>query len=248
MPAEVQDYYHRILPFYDAELSGRGDEDFWVRVAGEPAGCRVLELGAGTGRATELLARKAGLVVASELSPEMLAEAHRKLGELPNVQFLAADMRKLTLQERFDLVAAVNDPFVHLTDDDDRDRAVRVAAEHLAPGGRFILDAAWFPPRDREAAEDGLVREKETEDGSLVVRQTWNCDAGTRLCTTRFEYLQDGELVGEASFPGRLWSVDELETRAQSASLRVSCLWGDYDLRPWKRGTSPRLIAELRPL
>lgn len=59
MAAEVQDYYHRILPFYGAELSGRGDEEFWARMASEPPGCRVLELGAGTGRATALLARKA---------------------------------------------------------------------------------------------------------------------------------------------------------------------------------------------
>lgn len=247
MSTEVQDYYHRILPFYDAELSDRGDEEFWVRVAGEPAGCRVLELGAGTGRATELLARRAALVVATELSPELIAEARRKVGSRSNVQLLAADMRELALQERFDLVVAANDPFVHLTEDEDRDRAIRVAAGHLAPEGRFILDAMWLPPRDRKKAEDGLVREKETEDGSLVVRQTWHCDAETRLCTTRFEYLQGDELVGEASFPGRLWSVDELETRAQSAGLRVSSLWGDYDLRPWQRGASPRLIAELRP-
>ena len=55
MSAEVQDYYHRILPFFEAELSDRGDEDFWVRMT--PPGCRVLELGAGTGRATRLLAQ-----------------------------------------------------------------------------------------------------------------------------------------------------------------------------------------------
>ncbi|MES1240741.1 MAG: class I SAM-dependent methyltransferase [Acidobacteriota bacterium] len=246
MAAEVRDYYHRILPFYDAELRERGDEEFWARMACDPPGCRVLELGAGTGRATEILARKAGRVVATELVPEMIAQARRKVGELPHVQLLVADMRELSLRERFELVVAVDDPFVHLTGDDDRDRAFRTAAGHLAPGGRFLLDAAWFPPGDREEAADGLVKEHAAEDGRLCVREIWSCDPGTRLCSTRFEYRQAGELVEQASFPGRLWSLDELESRARSSGLRVSNLWGDYDLRPWNRDSSPRLIAELR--
>ncbi len=248
MPDKVQEYYHRILPFYDAELNDRGDESFWVRMASEPAGCRVLELGAGTGRATELLARQAGMVIASELSLELIARARQKLGEHPRVRLLAADMRELTLQRRFDLVAAVNDPFVHLTEAEDRDRAFRVAAGHLAPGGRFVLDAAWFPPQDRQDAADGLVRENEMEDGRLSVREVWHCDTESRLCTARFEYRQGGRLVEEASFPARLWSLAELETRARAAGLRISSLWGDYDFRIWDRVTSPRLIAELRRL
>lgn len=246
MATQVQDYYHRILPFYDAELRGRGDEDFWVRMASAPPGCKVLELGAGTGRATELLARTAGRVVASELVPELIAEARKKVGGLPHVQLLAADMRELKLREKFDLVVAVDDPFVHLTDDEDRDRAFQAAAGHLAPEGRFVLDAAWFPPEERERTADGLVKEHAADDGRLCVRQTWCCDPETRLCTTRFEYRQAGRLVEEASFPGRFWSVGELEDRARSSGLRISCLWGDYDLRPWDRDSSPRLIAELR--
>ncbi|HWM90020.1 MAG TPA: class I SAM-dependent methyltransferase [Thermoanaerobaculia bacterium] len=243
---EVQDYYHRILPFYDAELRGRGDEDFWVRMASEPRGCRVLELGAGTGRATHFLAQTAGRVVASELSPEMIAVARRHLADLPNVQLLIADMRELSLAEKFDLAVAVDDPFVHLTGGEDRDRAFQVVAEHLVPGGRFILDAAWFPPEDREDAADSLVKDRSAEDGRLRVREVWHCDPETRLCTARFEYRLDGRLAAEASFPGRLWSIEELKDRARSAGLEISRLWGGYDLRAWDRGSSPRLIAEMR--
>jgi cyclopropane fatty-acyl-phospholipid synthase-like methyltransferase len=246
MATEVQDYYRRILPFYDAELRGRGDERFWVEMASEPPGCKILELGAGTGRATALLAQKAGRVIATELVPTMIAEARRKVGGLSHVQLLLADMRELKLQEKFDLVVAVDDPFVHLTEDEDRDRAFQVAAEHLAPDGRFILDAAWFPPQEREETADGLVKEHGTEDGRLCVREIWCCDPETRLCTTRFEYRQGGDLVEQASFPGRLWSVDEMEERARSSGLRISSLWGDYDRRPWDRGSSQRLIAEMR--
>ncbi len=244
---EVQDYYHRILPFYDAELADRGDGELWAWAASTPPGCRVLELGSGTGRATAALAHTAGRVVGLELTLEMIAVARRKLAGAANVWSVAADMREPPLASRFDLVVAIDDPFVHLTEDDDRERAFSAAAAHLVPGGRFLLDAAWFSPDQRHVAgnPEGLVKERSGKDG-LSVRETWKCDPAARLCTASFEYFVHSRRVREASFPARLWSREELEHRARAAGLEIAYLWGDYDRRPWDRTTSPRLIVELR--
>src|SRR3954453_5285505 len=174
---EVRDYYREILPFYDLELADRGDGELWTWAARTPPGCRVLELGAGTGRATAFFARTAGRVVAVELAPEMIAVARRRLAGASNAAFILADMREIELRVRFDLVAAVDDPFVHLTADEDRDKAFATAARHLAPGGRFLLDAAWFSPDQRRMAggEGGLVKEQ-TGPGGLQIQETWRCD------------------------------------------------------------------------
>jgi SAM-dependent methyltransferase len=244
---EVRAYYRRVLPFYDLELAERGDGDLWTWAASSPAGCRVLELGAGSGRATAFLARSAGFVVALDLSPEMIAVARRRLAGAANVALAVADMREIELSVRFDLVAAVDDPFVHLIKDEDRQRAFATAARHLAPGGRFILDAAWFSPDQRWAAggEGGLIQEHSGQ-GGLEIRETWHCDPRARLCAASYEYRRQGETVEKASFPARLWSREELEHRALLAGLQVTHLWGDYDRRLWDRTTSPRMIAELR--
>jgi SAM-dependent methyltransferase len=244
--SEVREYYHQVLPFYDRELADRGDGELWSWAASTPAGCRVLELGSGTGRATAFLARTAGWVVGLELAPEMIAAARRRLAAQGNVAFVAADMRTAPLRVQFDLVAAVDDPFVHLIADGDRERAFALAARHLVTGGRFLLEAAWFSPEQRRAAGSpaGLVKES-SDAGGLEVRETWRCDPRSRLCTACFEYSRHGRLLESASFPARLWSRDEVEHRAGAAGLRVSHLWGDYDRRPWDRATSPRLIAEL---
>jgi SAM-dependent methyltransferase len=243
----VRTYYRRVLPFYEQELADRGDEVLWSWAAGRPAGCRVLELGAGSGRATAFFARSAGWVVGLDLSPEMIAAARRRLAGASNIALAVADMREIELRDRFDLVAAVDDPFVHLVEDEDRQRAFATAARHLSPGGRFILDAAWFSPAQRWAAgcEGGLVTEHSAQ-GGLDVRETWLCDPRARLCAASYEYRRQGEMVERASFPARLWSREELEHRALAAGLRVAHLWGDYDRRPWERTTSPRMIAELR--
>ncbi len=243
----VQAYYHRILPFFDLELSDRGDAGFWTRAAaGTP--CRVLELGAGTGRATAFLARHARRVVAFDLSPELVATARRRLAGLSHVTLFVADMRDVRLRARFDLVVAVDDPFVHLILEEDRDRALATVARHLAPEGRFLLDAAWLPPeRGRVASGDqGWTGERSVEGSGLRVRETWRCDPGSRICTARWEYRLGGRCVEEASFQARLWSVEELERRGRRAGLRISRLWGDFDGRPWHRATSPSLIVEMR--
>ena len=243
----VREYYHRVLPFFDRELADRGDGELWAWAASAPPGCRVLEIGAGTGRATASLARTAGRVVAFDLAPEMIAVARRRLRDRSNVSLFVADMREIGLRVLFDLVVAVDDPFVHLTEDGDRDRAFTAATRHLLPGGRFLLDAAWFSPEKRHAAGEpgGLVLEHSAGKG-LEVRETWRCDPEARLCSTSFEYRLEGQKVERASFSARLWSREELEHRARAAGLQIAHLWGDYDRRPWDRETSPRLIAELQ--
>jgi SAM-dependent methyltransferase len=243
----VRAYYHRVLPFFEQELADRGDAELWTWAAGASPDCRVLELGAGTGRATAFLARTARRVLAFDLSPELIAVARRRLAGSSNVSLLVADMRRVAFRSRFDLIVAVDDPFVHLTEDEDRDRAFGAAARHLAPEGRFLLDAAWLSPEQREEAArpEGLVLERSGR-GRLDVRETWRCDLETRVCSAHFEYSLKDRPVEQVSFPARLWSIDELEQRAHDTGLQVTQLWGDYDRRPWDRASSPRLIAEMR--
>lgn len=250
---EVQGYYRRVLPFLDRELADRGDGELWAAEASVPAGCRVLELGCGTGRATAFLARTAGRVVALDLSPELAAVARERLRDRPHVTVLAADCRALPLCRAnrrssllFDLIVAVDDPLVHLLAGSDRDRVFRGVARHLAPGGRFLLEAAWLSPERQRAADGGGLVEAHPEIRGLAVRETWHCDPATRRCTASFEYAQGGRPAGTASFPARLWTPTEIERRGRRAGLAVTALWGDYDRSPWDPATSPRLIAELR--
>jgi SAM-dependent methyltransferase len=247
---EISDYYHRIAPFLDQELADRGDGPLWEWAASQPAGCRVLEIGAGAGRATAFLARRAARVVALDLSLELIVLAKRRLRGVPDVHLFAGDMRHLGLAAGFDLVVAADDPFAHLLADEERDAALADAARHVAPEGRLILDAAWFAPARLSLAmrPQGLVTERFRGGGGgqLSMREEVRCDAGG-LCATRIEYRRNGNLLAAASFRSRLWTLGELGRRCRAAGLQVTSLWGDFDRRPWSRRHSLRLIAETRP-
>ena len=192
----IADYYARIAPFIDAELTDRGDDAVWARIAEQHRGGRVLELGAGSGRVTALLARHAARVVAVDLSGAMLARARARLAGRTNVFLHRADIRTLHLREGFDLVAAANDPFCHLTRDADRSAAVDVVVRHLAPSGRFVLDALWLDADDeREAASvEGRVRRVETvwRGRPMCVLERTRCAARKGQLIRRYEYRVDG--------------------------------------------------------
>ena len=214
---------------------------------------RALDLGCGTGRVTEILARSAERVAGIDLSPAMIARARARfarsddLRESPRRPWLVvADMRRVAFAGRFELIAAGGDPFAHLPDDADRDRALAAVVAQLAPAGRFILEALWFPPARRERAlgPGGLSIEHPGE--ALTVRERWWCAADGR-CRARYEYLRDGRRLDTAEFAARHWTIDELEERCRRAGLAVTARWGAADRTPWHPERSARLLVEARP-
>jgi SAM-dependent methyltransferase len=244
---DVVGYYRAVAPFYDAELRVRGDEGFWTARGCALAGRAVLEIGAGSGRATALVAPGgARVVVALDLSPDMLARAAaRRTGAL----LLRGDMRDLPCRGgAFNAVVSVNDPFSHLTEDADRAAALAEAARVLAPGGLLVFDALWIPPAER-ACMDGAERivdcVVETGGRRLGVRSRWRHAPAAPYCLATYEYALDGHPAARASFHGRYWTEEEVAGAFAAAGFAVERCWGDYQGSPWHPG-SPRLVVEAR--
>ncbi|GAA1694057.1 hypothetical protein GCM10009680_37260 [Streptomyces yatensis] len=93
---EDAELYNRARPGYPPELF-----DDLAEVAGTGPGCRVLEVGAGTGQATLPLAERGCRITAVELGADMAAVARRKLAGFEAVEIVTAD---------FETAAAASDP------------------------------------------------------------------------------------------------------------------------------------------
>lgn len=248
---ELRRYYGPLLPWWDRTLDDRGDLPFWREWARRWRGRRVLELGAGTGRVTEVLAGPTAGVVALDLDLEALRRARERLPAGAGVRLLLADMRSFRLRERFPAIVAADDPFSHLRSDAGRDRALERVAAHLAGDGRFVLDALWFSdawlaeaasPAGRSArhvtgGEDGRPR--------VEVRHTWRCDPESRTCRADYE-IRAGGRVRSSVFHGRYWTRGEVDERLRRAGLGAVRTWGDYDRSPWTPD-APHLIVAAEP-
>lgn len=118
--------YDRARPGYPPTLF-----DGLAALAGLGPGCRVLEIGCGTGQATVPLAERGCEIVAVELGAQLAAVARRNLARFPRVTVATATFEAWPLPaEPFDVVFAAT--AFHWVDPAVR---VRKAADALRPGG-----------------------------------------------------------------------------------------------------------------
>lgn len=101
-------------------------------------GDEVLEVGAGHGTVTGLLAQQAKRVVASELSGRCAERLRARFRGNPRVCVLHGDIEGAAALGPFDAVVMVN-VLEHIEDDN---RTLRDIADVLKPGGRVII---WVP-------------------------------------------------------------------------------------------------------
>ncbi|MBV9068387.1 MAG: class I SAM-dependent methyltransferase [Acidobacteria bacterium] len=224
--AEVRRYYEAILAYYDQSLADRGDLPFWNAMAARWKPKRILELGCGTGRVTEVLARHAQ-VTAADLLVEMLRLACRRA---PAASFVAADLRQFAFAQRFDLIVLADDPMAHLVSLDDRASALRLMASHLTPDGRVVIEGLF-------RREPGSWQQRR---GNLIVDESWKTTGDPSVWNAHYHYETNGSAV-DASSVLRSWSPADLELVA-TCGLEIESMWGDFDERPFAAATSNRLI------
>ena len=143
---EDAERYDRARPGYPPALF-----DALAELAGIGPGCRVLEIGCGTGQATVPLAERGCEVIAIELGAQMAAVARRNLARFPAATVVTSTFEAWPLPaEPFDLVLAATafhwlDPAVRVTKAADALRpggALATVSTHHVAGGTEALFAA----------------------------------------------------------------------------------------------------------
>ena len=93
----------------------------------------VLECGCGGGQHTSFIAPYTKSVTAVDLNTTELARERNK--NFDNIKFVEADIAKMDLMKKFDIVFSIG--VIHHTDDPDK--TVENLKKHVKPGGRFIV-------------------------------------------------------------------------------------------------------------
>lgn len=143
----VAELYERARPSYPLAAI----DEALTHADAEP-GELVLEVGAGTGKATRLIAERGLRVIALEPDARMAALARRSCSELQRVQVLELDFESYRAGDQAALVLAAQS--WHWVDADVRYQS---AARALRPGGS--LAALWTLPRWQEVPLRDQLRE-----------------------------------------------------------------------------------------
>jgi SAM-dependent methyltransferase len=243
----LNDPYASIADLYDFSYEDfNEDVQFYENVA-RSAGGPLLELGVGSGRVALPLARAGFDVVGIDTSASMLERARLNLEQAGSVkgglELVHADMTRFDLGRRFGMVFIAASTFQHLLTTEEQEACLRCVAKHLQPDGLFVMSLEWAPLLlhwTRTNPETGDVVMKlcaEQPDPSRMVR---------RLTYVYDRVASDGS-VKRSVFETELRHSLEAEIRLllQQVGLRVTHVYGDYDLSPAGFGDNLVFVARV---
>jgi ubiquinone/menaquinone biosynthesis C-methylase UbiE len=244
-PREGWEGWDDYAPFYDwenARTLGRRDVAFWQRLASTAEG-PVLELGCGTGRITQPLARAGVHVIGIDRSTPMLARAARRVRRLPIPNrksripsLIRGDIRQLPFADAtFTMVIAPYGILQSLTRPRDLSATLASVARVIEGRGTFGIDLVPDVPNWREYRNRVQLRGRAGGAHLTLVESVWQ-DRRRQLTTFEQRYIerrgrQTREHCFELTF--RTLSVPQMTRQLERTGFRVDAVLGDYRGSPW---------------
>ncbi|HKA93715.1 MAG TPA: class I SAM-dependent methyltransferase [Acidimicrobiia bacterium] len=222
-------YGDAIADVYDDLPTHPPDADEAAELLAEVAGSGpALELAIGTGRIALPLVRRGVPVSGIDASEAMVARLRAKPGG-ERLPVTIGDFADVDVDGRFALVFVVYNTFFALLDQASQQRCFRRVAEHLAPGGRFVIEA-FVPDLSRfERGQRVEVRHIDSESALLMLSR--HRPAAQRV---------DSMLIRIANDSVRTWPVpirysypSELDLMAEQAGLQPEHRWGGWARQPF---------------
>lgn len=242
---EVEPYGEDSL--YDLLNQFQDDVPFYLELACKASG-PVLEVGCGSGRVLQHLAKAGIHVVGLDASPYMLQEAAKRVRGLTNVQLVEGDMRTFSLPQKFDLIIMPYCTLIYTKNDEERRAVFERCFSHLKPGGVLAFD---FVAGEVELGE-GLPY--------LVLQGTHPFTGEILIHTVQEKGLApDLRLLNQVSFripedaPAIITVHASLEAVCRSdlivellqeIGFSVRGIYSDHTLTPYDGGDSCLVVAE----
>jgi SAM-dependent methyltransferase len=198
--------------------------NFLADLAGDGA---ALELGIGTGRIALPLRQRGVRVCGIDLSPAMVERLRAKPGA-DDIDVTIGDFATTRVEGTFRLAYLVYNTITNLTTQDAQVECFRNVAEHLEPGGCFVIEVG-IPDLQR-------LPPGETVRAFAVSPTYVGFDEYTDM-TAQISYSHHYWLVGDKleifSAPFRYVWPSELDLMARLAGMTLRERWSNWDREPF---------------
>lgn len=222
-------YGESIADVYDELPTHPSDTDDAIACLAELAGSGpALELAIGTGRVALPLARRGVAVSGVDASEAMVAKLRKKPGG-DRIPVTIGDFADVDVEGRFALVFVVYNTLFALLEQAAQQRCFERVADHLAAGGRFVIEA-FVPDVTRFVRHQHLEVRHVGADGALLSLSRHS--PATQRVDSLLLQLGDG---GTRTWPVRIrYSYpSELDLMASHAGLRLEHRWGGWRRQPF---------------
>lgn len=225
---DASTYGDGIADVYDAWYPGGNPTPIVERLLALAGDGPVLELGIGTGRIATPLAAKGVRVHGIDGSTAMVEKLHGKPGA-ESIPVTIGDFADLDLEDRFSLVFVVFNTFFGILEQRDQVRCFQSVAEHLTPGGRFLLEC-FVPDLGRFDRGQRLAVSAIDDDGIRIEAALYDPVAQR----VKAQVISMSE-TGSRFYPLQVrycWP-SELDLMARLAGLEFEHRWGGWNEEPF---------------
>lgn len=238
--------------YFDERVAARYDEsaadmfeaavvdpavDFLSELAGDG---RALELGIGTGRIALPLARRGVPVHGIELSKAMVAQLRAKPGGA-DIAVSIGDFATATVEGTFAVAYLVFNTIGNLTTQGAQVACFRNVADHLEPGGCFVIEVGV--PELRRLPPGETFRVFHASENK------WGLDeyeVATQGLTSHHFEIVDGRLE-RVSMPFRYVWPAELDLMAELAGMRLRERWAGWKREPFTNDSEKHVSVWEKP-
>lgn len=236
----------RLARIYEAFNGEAADTRFYLRLAGtDGLPLAVLDAGCGTGLLATALAAAGHAVTGADISPAVLAFARQRAGG-DRVQWIEANLRRLALEARFDLVLMTGHAVQAFLTQAALAAVMLRLKDHLKPGGRLAFETRNPRARSHERWTPARSRRCRIVPGLGAVeaahRVTRVAAGGAEVAfETRYRCLRDGV---EIVMPSRLGfpSQSAIARALEAAGFSKTIWYGDFHGAPLGED-SPEIIV-----
>lgn len=234
-------YGERIAAVYD-RLYEDYEEAIPERLAEQAGDGPALELGIGTGRIALPLRRRGVEVHGIDASEAMVDRLRGKAGgdEIP---VTIGSFAEIAGTGRFALIYVVFNTIFALTSQEEQVRCFASVAEHLLPGGRFVVEA--FVPDVTRFTDGQTVRVTGLDEDEVRIDATMH-DSVRQQITSQHIFLGTG---GIQLYPVKLRYIwpSEMDLMAKMAGLEREARWGGWNREPFTAKSTRHISVYRRP-
>jgi SAM-dependent methyltransferase len=237
---EPSTYGDRIADVYD-DLYGDMDPSDAVRLLHDLAGggC-VLELAVGTGRVAIPLSETGLSVTGIDASKAMVERLTAKTDTIP---VSIGDFADVDVPGTFSLIYIVFNTFFGLLTQEDQIRCFRNVASHLAPGGRFVIEA--FVPdlsrfnRGQRTSVTNVGTDRIKIDASIHDMASQRVDSQHMIVT--------GDSINLYPVSVRYAYPSELDLMGRLAGLELEHRWAGWERGPFTSSSGNHVSVYRKP-
>ncbi len=225
-------------PFYHILYKDRDQEEanaFLDHLFGflkPDSGSRILAQACGKGRHARYLNSLGYQLTGIDLSPASISYCKRYENE--KLQFYVQDMRKVFRINYYDIVLNLFTSFGYFETDHQQELVVQAATKSLNRGGYYVID---FMNAEKVLA--GLQPETSITKEGIGFHITKRYEGNFLIKTIQFKH--DGNSY-EFQERVEMMYPEDFERYFKNAGLKTLHLFGNYELEPFNRKFSDRLI------